>query len=408
MIYPDNDKPIQAIRKKRVNEILPKLMNELGISMWLVFTREGSRDPVGMDIGAERVVARGAFIFSLKSGEFSKVAIVASYDATPVAESGIYDEIITYKDEGIGPHLKETVKKLNPRRIGLNFSRDIPMADGLSYGMRKYLEEILGLRYAKRFVSAEDLVVSFRSRKLDEEIKIIEKAVSLTQKIINETLSSRHIKAGETTEKHLSKILKRKTREAGAEVSFASITTGPTRGHSEPTDRVIERGDLIRVDFGIKYKGYFTDIQRTAYMLKHDENSPSKFIQKMWDINLKANRLAVSAMKPGVRGIDVDAKARFVLKRSGFNEYPHSSGHPIGYSVHDAGPILGPDWKERYGKSVFFKLQEGQVFAVEPIVYAYYPETDEEINIGLEENVVVDSTGARYLGKPQMELILIR
>jgi Xaa-Pro aminopeptidase len=75
--------------------------------------------------------------------------------------------------------------------------------------------------------------------------------------------------------------------------------------------------------------------------------------------------------------------------------------------VHDVGAILGPDWPERYGNTVFSPLEVNQVYAVEPILYAEDPRTGEQIHIALEEDVIVTETGAEHIGPPQTELIVI-
>jgi Xaa-Pro aminopeptidase len=113
-------------------------------------------------------------------------------------------------------------------------------------------------------------------------------------------------------------------------------------------------------------------------------------------------------MKPGARGVDVDTAARRSLIADGFKEYPHGTGHPIGLKVHDVGPMLCPDWRERYGDGVFFTLEPDQVFAVEPLIYVKPDALDYELNTSLEEDVVVGPDGARYIGTPQTSLIVIR
>jgi Xaa-Pro aminopeptidase len=398
---------IEILRKK-VATILPAAMREHNIDCWLVFTRENARDPIAADIGGGGVVARGAFIFHLGKEKFSKIAIVASYDVTPVKESGIYDTVISYRNEGAKPHIKTIIEQLQPQKIGINISRDETLADGLTVGMRDYLVETLGEQWAKKFVSAEDVVVSFRSRKLPEELGIIRKAVEMTQEIIASCLTSTVIASGKTTEADLGKALEQKTKAMGAEIAFNSVTIGVSRGHSSPTENIIHKGDLIRIDFGIAYHGYKTDIQRTAYVLKDGETTVPEPIQKMWRTIVKANQASVAAMKPGVAANAADVAGRTTIVNAGYQEYPHAAGHPIGFEVHDAGPILGPDWKERYGAKVFRKLEIGQTYAVEPIVSMYDETLKGEINVGLEEDVVIEADGAKYLGTPQTELILIR
>jgi Xaa-Pro aminopeptidase len=286
-------------------------------------------------------------------------------------------------------------------------SRDETIADGLTVGMRNYLEEAIG-RHAKKFVSSERLVVSLLGRKLPAEIAALEKAAAGTQRILAEALTPEHVKPGVTTEIALNEWMEGRARELGFEVAFASVVVGPQRGHSTPTDRVIERGDVIRVDWGASYGGYCADIQRTAYVLKEGESGPPAWLQRLWEATLKANRAGVAALKPGATGHDVDTAARGSLVAAGYPEYPHGTGHAIGLKVHDVGPMLGPDWRERYGERVFFPIEAGQVFAVEPLIYMTVPELGYEFHTSLEEDVVIEAQGARLIGTPQTALILIR
>jgi Xaa-Pro aminopeptidase len=396
-----------AIRRERIRTLLPAVLKDRAIDAWLIFTRENAEDPLLKVIGVDHIVARGAFLFANKGGTFRATAIAASYDVDPIAKTGLFDEVIAYKSEGVKPHLKKVVDALDPKTIAVNMSRDETIADGLTVGMRNYLEEAIG-RHAKKFVSSERLVVSLLGRKLPAEIAALEKAAAGTQRILAEALTPEHVKPGVTTEIALNEWMEGRARELGFEVAFASVVVGPQRGHSTPTDRVIERGDVIRVDWGASYGGYCADIQRTAYVLKEGESGPPAWLQRLWEATLKANRAGVAALKPGATGHDVDTAARGSLVAAGYPEYPHGTGHAIGLKVHDVGPMLGPDWRERYGERVFFPIEAGQVFAVEPLIYMTVPELGYEFHTSLEEDVVIEAQGARLIGTPQTALILIR
>ena len=376
------------------------------VDLWLVFTREESRDPLAEDLGGGAAVARMALLFNLDGSTLRKTAIAASYDVTPLEESGIYDRVISYKREGIKPHLKDFVAELNPTRIAVNTSRDMPIADGLTAGMRGYLEEVLGDEISSRFVSSEPLVASFRGRRLPDEVATLREAARHTDTLIREALSPLAITPGVTTEKDVGNFLRTRTAMLGATVPFISVVAGPSRGHADPSSRVIERGDLVRIDFGITLRGYSTDLQRTAYVLRVGESDAPERIRKMWSTARRAADRQIAAMKPGVTGTEIDAIARKTLEDAGFEGPPHGTGHAIGFVVHDVGPLIGPDWRERYGTTVFLEMEEGQTFAVEPIVYANFGDMG-EIHIGMEEDVVITAKGAELLHEPHSELILI-
>jgi Xaa-Pro aminopeptidase len=398
--------PVQ-IRNDRINILLPEVMKDQGIDLWLTFTRENATDPILGVLGIDHIVARGAFIFSVKGGTFRKLAIAASYDVDPIRKSGLYDEVVSYRSEGVKPHLQRFMDEIDPERIAVNYSRDVTIADGLTVGMRRYLKETLGDR-TKKFVSSERLVVSLLGRKLPQEIAALERAVKGTQQILTEALTPARITPGVTTEIALNDWMTARAGELGLGVAFGSIVVGPQRGHSEPTDRVIQRGDVIRIDWGASYEGYCADIQRMAYVLKEGETTAPDWLVRMWEATLAANRAARAALVPGNTGNDVDKAGRGSLVAAGFPEFPHGTGHAIGLKVHDVGPMLGPDWKERYGDPIFFKIEAGQVFAVEPLIYVQPESLDHEISTALEEDVVVEKDGSRLIGTPQTELILIR
>mgnify|MGYP001065658513 CR=1 FL=1 len=401
------------IKKTKLDKFALQAMREEKIDMWIILTREYAVDPLAKDFSADKAVAKTAIIFINEDTALKKIAICASYDTDPLQKSGIYDTIISYKKEGLAQHLKNIVEGKKPKKIAINISQDSPLADGLTASMLDYLKNTLGEEYASKFVSSENIVIAYRSRLLPEEIEIIKEAVKITEEIIAKALSPEVIKPGKTTEKDIANYIKKLMRDYGVGPSWEaescpSVNAGITRGHSEPTDYIIQRGDLITIDFGINLSGYCSDIQRTAYVLRKDETQPPDFIKKMWETNVKAIEAGFEKIKPGATGFEVDSASRSIIISAGYEEYPHAAGHVIGYSTHEIGPILGPNWKDRYGKKVFYRLLPNQVFALEPSVYLYSKEKNGYLRIGIEEDVLVTETGAEFLSTPQKELILIK
>lgn len=396
-----------SVLRERVERLLPQALESHNVDLWIVFTREESKDPLAEDLGGGDAVARMALLFDRRDGVFRKTAIAASYDITPLKETGIYDEVLSYRSEGIKPHLRKFVEELDPARIAVNTSRDMPIADGLTAGMRAYLVEVLGEEIAARFVSSEPLVASFRGRRLAAEVEVLKEAARHTDVLMRDALSRVVITPGVTTERDVGDYLRTRTAMLGATVPFISVVAGPARGHADPSSRLIQRGDLVRIDFGITLRGYSTDLQRTAYVLRVGETEPPDEIRKMWETARRALNRQIAAMKPGVTGVEIDSIARKTLEEAGYEGPPHGTGHPIGFVVHDVGPLICPDWPERYGTTVFLRMEEGQTFAVEPILYDEFGDMG-EIHIGLEEDVVITARGAERLHETQSELILIR
>jgi Xaa-Pro aminopeptidase len=186
-----------------------------------------------------------------------------------------------------------------------------------------------------------------------------------------------------------------------------TVSVSTFRLRKPPADKVIERGDLVVVNSGFLVEGYMSDINKAAYVLKEDEDSPPPLIQNMFDTCLKSTQAGVARIKPGATGLEVDEAARSVVREAGFDEYGHATGHTTGVWVHGLGVILGPKWKA-YGDKVSMRIHEGDIYAVEPSISAFSGEHGGNIRIHFQEMVIVEKEGARYLAPPMTELILIK
>lgn len=395
----------KLIRKNRMNVLLQQVLKEYKFSCWLVLTREGSRDPLSSDLGLENVVGKAAGLYYFQNDRLEKLAVCAAYDIESIENSRLYDQVIAYKKEGIWTHLSKIMEDNDFKNIFLNYSRDIPLADGISLGLFNLAKEKLPETYVQRFQSSEPIIVAFRSMFLAEEIEILEKNVKITQEIITDVLQPGVIKPGLTTEKDVAGLLAEKASSIQARIPFCTVESGHSRGHSEPSDKIIQKGEILSIDFGITLNGYNSDIQRCAYILNDKETVPPDYIENIFKTTREANQKAIAMMKPGVKAFEIDNIAREYITQAGYPEYLHASGHTLGREVHDAGPVLGPDWPEKYGTSVHYPLKQGMVFAVEPMIYEKVGNI--VVHCGLEEDVVIEQNGARIIGDPQTKLILI-
>ena len=221
---------------------------------------------------------------------------------------------------------------------------------------------------------------------------------------------------GVTKDSDIAKYLKRRMRELGVEDAWApeqnpNVNSGVDRGHSHATDKIIQAGDFIQTDFGIKVYGiWVTDIQRFAYVLEQGmTEAPAEAIEK-WEIARKGSRIALAAMKPGVTGYSVDLAQRNWMKENSSLPLIWGTGHPVGYWAHDAGPRLGgaASGKPPFGDALRI-LYPGQTFAFDGFFsWSLGNNTNDSKTISVEEMAVITETGAEYLISPQEELILIK
>ncbi len=406
--------PLRVVaRKERVDRYLLSAMRRSGVNAWLVLTRENSSDPIAFDVGAEHAVGRAICLFVDRGENMERVAIVASFDTDAFEKSGIYNQVIPYGKEGAGGVLLDTIAKYGPKTIAVDQSKDVALADGLTAGNLQWLRDSLGPDFSKRLVSAEALHVSYRSRKTPAEIAKMREAVKKTEAILAEALTPAVIVAGKTTEKDVADFIRKRRREMGLGASWGdehdpNVTAGRARGHSGATDAVIYPGAVVHIDAGVDDAGYKTDVQRLAYVRRPGETSAPPEVQKAFDTVKAANRAAAAALKPGVKGTEVDTAGRRVITEAGYDEFIHATGHPIGFYTHDLGPLLAPDWPERYGKLGGYVIERDQTFAVEPSLTTELPWLmGERVGFGLEEDYVVTEKGSEPLGSPQETLILI-
>jgi Xaa-Pro aminopeptidase len=301
----------------------------------------------------------------------------------------------------------QALQRLAPRTIAVNFSLDDPASDGLTHGLKLHLDRVLaeaGLG-AERVVSASSFLGSLRGQKTEAETERIRQAVATTQRLLSE-LSPR-LRPG-ITERQIAEQLHQAMRQEalGAAWDWEAdpiVNFGPQAevGHSLPTDRTLQPGQLVHVDFGVKQAGFCADLQRMWYLPAIGESHLPDQISRAWQAVRQALLAGAAALRPGALGWQVDHAARTSLTSSGYPEYLHAFGHHLGRVAHDGSTVLGPRW-ERYGRTPFGSIEADNVFAIELGVKleGYGP-------VYLEENVRVTLADLEWLSKAQTEIILL-
>ena len=394
---------MEMLIKEKVEQAIG-ILNENDVDCWITFVRESGivHDPMLDFLIEADVTWHSAFIIT-KSGE--TYAIVGQMDTASIDDLGVYKHVLGYV-EGIKEHLTNTIKEINPSSIALNYSKGSEISDGLTYGMYLTLHEFFDeIGYADKIISAEKIASSLKARKTDYELERMTRAIEHTLDIISKVIS--FIAPGKT-EKEIAAFMIREVENRGLDFAWEkshcpAVFTGPetAEAHYKPTDRKVEPGHVLNMDFGVKFEDYCSDIQRTFYILKKGESQAPLEVQKGFETIVTAIELARQAIKPGIQGVEIDKIAREHIVSQGYEEFPHGLGHQVGRFAHDGTALLGPAW-EKYAQKPFKPLEEGMVFTIEPRL-----KVSARGVVTIEEMVVITKDGAEFLAEPQKELILI-
>ncbi len=378
-----------------------RLLQELGVDAWLILVRETAMggDPSLELMAPFDLTWESALLLSARG---DRIAIVGRFDAQPVEESGLFDEVVGY-DAGIGPALRDALARLDPAHVAINYSSSDVAADGLSHGLYlRLIQHLAGTPYVERLQSAHRLVSSLRARKTPAEQARLLAAVEAADDILLQ--AARFIVPG-ATEAEIAGAIHAATAERGLATAWREdgcpiVNTGPSSpvGHSRPGSLRVEPGHLVHVDFGVKRAGYCSDQQRMWYV--DGAGPPPSDVLTAFSVVRAAIERAFAFIRPGVRGYEVDEVARQVFDEAGLPLYEHALGHGVGRSVHDGGVLLGPRW-DRYGETPFGVVEAGMVFTLECGVQT------SRGYLGLEEEIVIEDDGARWLAPPQTELWLV-
>ncbi len=404
------ENPWPEIRTKRISTLLPKALDGANVDCWIVICRENNNDPIAGHIGGENAGGTAAFLFFNDDDGFHSLVFSPSGEATALDDLDIHDKVVSVErgTSSLGM-AADFIKEKGFERIAVNSSESNSMADGLSYVQRIELESFLG-DYRDRLVSSTDLVYEWLSIKLPEEVEVLKKAAQLTADWQIEAY--RQIVPGKSTDADIARFLKQKMVEYGVTDGWApdqnpNVNSGPDRGHSHATDKVIMPGDVIQIDFGIKvYNRWVSDIQRFAYVLEEGAIEVPEDIDYYWESAKAGNRAALAAMEPGVKGVDVDRAQRILMEKAKSEYVMWSTGHPVGYVAHDVGPNLGGSQASQARPASQKQLKAGMTFAFDGF-HAWIRDDGTLKTISVEEMAVVTDIGAEYLIAPQEELILI-
>jgi Xaa-Pro aminopeptidase len=272
--------------------------------------------------------------------------------------------------------IAETLKELGVTRLGFE-QHHVSFAEYQSYQSKLGVE----------LVPADKLIEQLRMVKDEQEVQLIEAACELVDRTYEHMLG--FIKPG-MTERDVALELEFFMRASGADSpSFTTIVASGYRSslpHGAASDKVLEKGDFVTMDFGAYMNGYCSDITRTIIL-----GEPTDRHREIYDIVLEAQLLALDKIKPGMTGQEADAIARDFITSRGYGDlFGHGLGHGLGMEVHE---------EPRLSKTGKFVLEPGMIVTVEPGIYI--PGFG---GVRIEDDVVVTETGVRRLTKSSKQL----
>ncbi|MBS4209630.1 Xaa-Pro peptidase family protein [Bacillus sp. FJAT-50079] len=308
-----------------------------------------------------------------------KAMFITDFRYTEQAEKQAKDFHIVQHSGSLIKEVAEKVKELGIRKLGFE-------QDHMPYAIWHEYKEAVDAE----LVPVSNCIENMRLIKTNDEIGVIKEAADIADAAFKHI--TEFIKPG-LTELDVANELEFFMRKCGAtSSSFDIIVASGVRSalpHGVATDKIIELGDMITLDFGALHKGYVSDITRTVAV-----GEPSAQLKEVYDVVLEAQLHAMEQIKPGMTGIEADALARDIIAAKGFGkQFGHSLGHGIGLEVHE-GPGLSFRSK--------VKLEKGMVVTVEPGIYL--PGIG---GVRIEDDIVITETGNETLTHSTKNLLIL-
>jgi Xaa-Pro aminopeptidase len=402
------------IRNDKFDLILPEVMRENDIDMWITTVREGDYGPLYEDMGRGYPGSLGFYVFTDRGGaRIERVALgVGGY---LLERCNAYDIVTGSTD------IASFVAERDPDRIGINMSKSIGAADGLSHTSYQALVEQLAEPYRSRLVSAEKLVSDFRSRRVATEVAAFAEAGEISREIAERAFSNEVITPGVTALEDVAWWIMDQllARGLGSSFDMPSIyITGPTGIEATSNERIIQRGDLIMIDWGVGFLNMYTDMKRIAYVLKPGEIEVPPGIQHAFDQGRRVREVIRKNIKPGLTAEETLDVLNQKMAEAGFHvmeEFNVTSDtdnteviigcHSVGNTGHGIGPSIA--WFNPL--RLTFEIKPTNMFVIELFAYTAAPEFGgAKVRIPLEDDAIVTERGVEWLYPINERILVIR
>jgi len=337
----------------RLDSVLPRLMRQYGVEMWIIPMREYNEDPIFWSLVSpttffarrrtiyvftDRGPARGVERLALGGG--SQGGLYKAYVARDTIDPSIgrRPELV---GQGQWDLLSRVVRERDPKTIAVDISHTHAFSDGLSAGEWEQLSRALPQGYLSRVVRAEGLAIDYQAIRAPGMLPAYRRMMEVVWGIIDTAFSNAVITPGKTTTDDVVWWMRQRVNDLGFGTWFHTDVDVQRRGVdlTEAETVVIQRGDVLHCDFGITALGLNTDTQHMGYVLREGERDAPEGLKRAL---LNSNRLLdllLAEMRPGRSGNDVLASTLAAMRAAGINGTVYT--HPIGDRGHGAGPLIG-------------------------------------------------------------------
>lgn len=407
---------IDRLLEDRIRTVLTSLMRRTGIDMWVIISREYNEDPVIRTFlpstwqSARRTTI--LLIHDRGGDEPLETLAVARYAVGDTFERAWDKEVHGEQ----WTRLAALIAERNPDRIGLNYSDEFALADGISHTEYRQFHDALPEALRARVVSAEALAIGWLETRSAAEMEIYPQICRIAHEIIAEGLSEAVIQPGVTTTNDVAWWYRDRIRELKLTTWFHPSVSIQRAASPEfdikasiearHDDDVIRPGDLLHVDFGITYLRLNTDTQQHAYVLRPGESDAPDELKRALERGNRLQDILTSQFVAGRSGNDILAAALARARKEGINATIYT--HPIGYHGHAAGPTVGL-WDQQDGVPVRgdYPLYPNTAHSIELAAESDVPGWGKAVRIKLEEDAFFDGEKVWYIDGRQKSFHLV-
>ena len=407
-VLPYRDRPAfeNAAVDDRLKNLLPKLMEETGIDMWLIINREYAEDPIYFTLVPQPTFAarRTTMLIFHRSDDAFDMLTINRYPLGEPYEAAWSGGELDEQWAALG----DLIVEKSPNKIGVNISRDWPIADGLTHALHERLTKVLPDEYQDRIVSSEELVIRWAETRSAVELELYGHIVGLARMVISEAFSSRVITPGVTTTDDVAWYIRQRFEDLNLDPWFMPYVNfqrpGVECSEEQPfcgEQGVIRRGDVLHTDVGICYLKLCTDTQEMGYVARIGEKDAPKGLKAALKTGNRWQDFLTSSYEIGLSGNEVLAATKRKCSKAKMTCSTYT--HPIGFVGHAPGPTIGM-WDNQNDTPVKgdWPIFADTCYAIEGNIKKATPEWDGQlVQIKLEQSACYDGESVWYLAGRQ-------